>query len=218
MTPPSAGRGAHSTAPVGFLDPDDHFTRQFIERPFFRENLDRIDQYDLPETDLGRFAGLVVSSQADQDLLHDRRGQVRDYLDDGGAIAFSGHLSREWLPAAGTFVPKRIESHDDYVVERVRPHPVLEGVEMDDLTYQRGVAGFFARGHNPPPDGATVLLALPGGEAIVWVDAATTAGTVLVHSGNDLVGLARRDTTAARVPTQLMTWLRDVSEGPGVGR
>ena len=204
--------------PVGFLDPDDHFTRRFVERPFFDEHLVRVDQYDLPDTDLGRFAGLVVSSHADQDFLVEHRELVRDYLDAGGALAFSGHLSRRWLPGAGTFVPKPIEDHDDYVVSRARPHPVFDGVAMDDLTYQRGVAGFFARGHNPPPEDATVLLQLPGEEPIVWVDKETTAGTVFVHSGNDLVSLSRRETTAARVPTQLLAWLREVSELSGVRR
>lgn len=199
-------------APVGFLDPDDCFTRRYSERPFFRTQLTQIDQYELPETDLTAFAGVVVSSQADQDFLYRHRYSIRTYLDEGGVVAFSGHLSRRWLPGAGTFEPKQIDSAADYVVRKATDHPVFDGVAMDDLTYQRGVAGFFARGHNPPPEEATVILRLADGEPVVYVDEATTDGTIFAHSGNDLIAFDRRETSARRVPPQLVAWIRETSD------
>lgn len=210
--------------PIGFVDPDDAFTRRFVRTPFFRTELDRIDQYDLPDADLSAYAGLVVSSQADQDFLYRHRDRVRSFLDGGGVVAFSGHLSRRWLPGAGRFEPKDVDTAADYAVVEAEPHPVFEGVATDDLTYQRGVAGFFARGHNPPPDGAAVVLRLADGEPIVYVDGTTTDGTVFAHSGNDLITLGRRDSTAARVPGQLVSWMRAASAneaaagGPRGGR
>jgi len=206
-------------APVGFLDPDDAFTRRFVERPFFEANLERIDVYDLPAVDLRSFPGLVVSSQVDQEFLYRHRQMVREFLDAGGVVAFSGHVARRWLPGAGRFQPKAVESHDDYTVVEANPHPVFEGVATEDLTYQRGVAGFFARGHNPPPAGATVILRLADGEPVAYVDEASTDGTVFVHSGNDLVGFGRRSSTAARVPEQLLAWMRAEStvERAGAG-
>jgi len=200
------------SAPVGFLDPDDCFTRRYSERPFFRTQLTQIDQYELPETDLSALAGVVVSSQADQDFLYQHRDSIRTYLDEGGVVAFSGHISRPWLPGAGTFEPKQIDSADDYAVKETTDHPVFEGVAMDDLTYQRGVAGFFARGHNPPPEEATVILRLADGEPVVYVDEVTTDGTIFAHSGNDLIAFDRRETSAKRVPPQLVTWIRETSE------
>ncbi|MFT4921657.1 MAG: hypothetical protein ACI8XM_000861 [Haloarculaceae archaeon] len=198
-------------APIGFLDPDDAFTRRFVETPFFERHLNRIDMYDLPGTQLSAYAGLVVSSQADQELLYRNRHQVRDYLDAGGVVAFSGHLSRRWLPGAACFEPKDIDSHADYEVVEATPHPVFESVSMADLTYQRGVAGFFARGHNPPPAHATTLLRLADGEPVVYLDTESTAGTILVHSGNDLISFGRRSSSAARVPEQLLDWMRSQS-------
>lgn len=200
------------SVPVGFLDPDDCFTRRYSERPFFRQQLTQIDQYELTETDLTGFAGVVVSSQADQDFLYRHRDRIRTYLDKGGVVAFSGHISRPWLPGGGTFEPKQIDSADDYVVQDATDHPVFDGVAMDDLTYQRGVAGFFARGHNPPPEGATVILRLADGEPVVYVDKVTTDGTIFAHSGNDLIAFDRRETSARRVPPQLVTWIRKTSD------
>lgn len=197
--------------PVGFLDPDDAFTRRFVESDFAEKHLRRIDMYELPEVDLTGVPGVVVSSQVDQDFLFQYRERIRSFLEAGGVVAFSGHLARRWLPGAGCFEPKSIESHDDYTVVEATPHPVFDGVEMSDLTYQRGVAGFFARGHNPPPEHATTVLRLRDGEPVVYVDDESTAGTIFVHSGNDLVGFGRRDSTAARVPDQLVAWMRAVS-------
>jgi hypothetical protein len=198
-------------APIGFLDPDDAFTRRFVETPFFERHLDRIDMYDLPATQLSAYSGLVVSGQADQELLYRNRHLIRHYLEAGGVVAFSGHLTRRWLPGAACFEPKEIDSHADYEVVEATPHPVFEGVSMADLTYQRGVAGFFARGHNPPPAHATTLLRLADGEPIVYVDTESTPGTIFVHSGNDLISFGRRSSTAARVPEQLSEWIRSQS-------
>lgn len=196
---------------VGFLDPDDAFTRRFVESDFAESHLRRIDMYDLPDVNLTALPGLVVSSQVDQDYLYRHRDLIRSFLAAGGVVAFSGHLARRWLPGAECFEPKSIESHDDYTVVEATPHPVFEGVEMSDLTYQRGVAGIFARGHNPPPEHATTVLRLRDGEPVVYVDDESTAGTIFVHSGNDLIGFGRRDTTAERVPEQLVAWMRAVS-------
>lgn len=72
------------------------------------------------------------------------------------------------------------------------------------------MAGFFARGHHPPPPGAEVLATLAGGEPTTWIDRATTAGTVFTHAG-DLLTYPDGDSTAARVVPQLLDWA--VSEG-----
>jgi hypothetical protein len=71
------------------------------------------------------------------------------------------------------------------------------------------VAGFFSRGHHPPPVGAEVLLALADGEPIVYVDRQSTSGTILVHAGNDLWGLVGDETTAHKVVPQLFGWMRE---------
>ncbi|MFT9846425.1 hypothetical protein [Aneurinibacillus sp. REN35] len=76
------------------------------------------------------------------------------------------------------------------------------------MTFNKGVAGFFARGHHPVPEGADVLLTLPGGEPITYIDRTTTRGTILVHSGNDLFGYRDSSTTTGRIGRQLLAWIR----------
>lgn len=193
---------------IAFLDPRNPFTRNLTKRSELREDCEAVDIYELPETDLDPYAGMIVSSQADQEFLLDHAARIEAFLEAGRVVTFSGHLSTPWLPGAAPFVEKPIASHRDYRVKQVREHPVFEGVSDEDLTLQKGVAGFFARGHHPPPSEAKVLVRFADGEPVVYVDEATTEGTILVHSGNDLVGFGRRPSTASRIPGQLVDWMQ----------
>ncbi len=180
------------------------------EEPIVRQRMAVEDVYRLPDLDLEPYLGLHISGMVDQEFLFRERAVISAFLDRGRVVVFCGHLLRPWLPGCGTFVPAPVTSYRDYVVEIVAPHPVYEGVEARDLTFRRGVAGFFARGHHPPPPGAEVLATLAGGQPITWIDRSTTNGTVFVHSGNDLVGFAD-DSTASRLGPQLLDWVE--SEG-----
>lgn len=170
--------------------------------------VDRLDCYALAKADLTPYAGLVVPAMADQEHLARHRGVLLDYLDGGGVIVFGGHLHRDWLPGASAFVPLEARSLRGYHVTFVADHPVFDGVDPHDLTFRRGVAGFFARGHHPPPDGATILTRLSGGQPSTYLDQVSTGGTILVQSSCDLLGYAGGlDSTAARIPGQLLDWV-----------
>lgn len=174
------------------------------------DRVDVTDLYDLASADLTPYVGLVVTGMADQEFLWARRDVIASFLGQGKVVIFCGHLLRRWLPGCGTFVPARITSFRDYAVHIVDPGAIFAGVEADDLTFRRGVAGFFARGHHPPPAGAEVLVTLAGGQPTTWIDRTTTAGTVFTHAG-DLFGFAEADSTAGRLVPQLLDWA--VAEG-----
>ncbi len=167
-----------------------------------------LDCYSLPTSDLDAYAGIIVPTMVDQEFLYLHRGLLRTYLDRGGVIVFSGHLHRPWLPGAGLFEPKQVRTFRDYEVRIVGTHPIFAGVEDDDLTYRRGVAGFFARGHHCPPPRAEILVEFASGEPVVYIDEVTTGGALLVHAGSDLLNLGDRRSSASRVPTQLLSWIR----------
>ncbi|MGQ0631054.1 MAG: hypothetical protein ACT4P1_08415 [Sporichthyaceae bacterium] len=168
----------------------------------------RIDLYDLTEADLSRYAVLVVPSMVDQEYLARRREVIEDFLDGGGVLLFGGQIDRDWLPGASEFVAlDRATRRDRYRVAELAPHPIFDGICPDDLTYRRGVAGFFARGHHPPPAGAEVLSRLVGGEPATYLDRVSTRGTIVVQANGDLLGYGgQADSTAARLPGQFLTW------------
>jgi len=108
------------------------------------------------------------------------------------------------------FKPKTIASFHDCTVRIVGEHPIFAGVREEDLTFRRGVAGFFARGHHRPPPGGEVLARLvdtKNGEPIVYVDRVSTAGVILVHAGNDLIASTDRASTAGWIAPQLVGWM-----------
>lgn len=173
--------------------------------PRVGERVDVIDLYDLPSTDLTPYVGLVVTGMADQEFLWTQRHVVAGFLDQGNVVVFCGHLLHRWLPGCAPFVPARITSFRDYAIHLVEPGPIFAGVDPDDLTFRRGVAGFFARGHHPPPAGSQILATLAGGQPTTWIDRATTRGTVFTHAG-DMLGFADQGSTAVRLAPQLLDW------------
>lgn len=176
----------------------------------------RLDCYALTDADLSRYAGLLVPPSVDQEHLFRHRDLIRGYLDAGGVVVFGGHLHRRWLPGASTLVPLSSPSLGAYRVAEVADHPVFAGLTPDDLTFRRGVAGFFARGHHPPPDGADILVRLAGGEPVTYVDRSSTAGTILVQATCDLLGYGGVGGSAGRLGDQLLAWVRSKSLiGPG---
>lgn len=168
--------------------------------------VDQPDVNQLGGERLDGYAALVIPAMVDQEHLAAQAGMIRRYLDAGGVVVFGGHIHRDWLPGASPFVPLEGRPRN-YEVAWLAEHPIFAGVDPSDLTYRRGVAGFFARGHHPLPDGAEVLVRLAGGEPVTYLDRHSTAGTILVQSSGDLLGYYGLDSTAARVPHQLLDWI-----------
>lgn len=167
-----------------------------------------VDMYDVAATlDADRHAAIVITGGVDQEDLWNKRATIERYLGDGGVVMFCGHLLRRWLPGCAPFEPATIDSMHDYDVRFVTPHPIYDGIEPAHLAYQRGVAGFFARGSHAPPPGATVLAELAGGQPITYVDRRSGGGTVLAHAGSSLLHVGGGD-TSARLGPQCAAWIR----------
>jgi hypothetical protein len=163
--------------------------------------------YDLANIDLTHYIGLMVPGIIDQEFLYTKRQIIRGFLDSKKVVVFNGHLFRNWLPNASNFIPKKIKTFKDYYIKIVKDHAIFEGVSENDLTFRKGVAGFFARGHHPPPEGSEILLTFNTGEPILYIDRKSTKGTILVHSGNDLLAYAGEENSSGRIAYQLIKWI-----------
>lgn len=194
------------------VDSGTYFSESFVW-DFQREpDVSVLDMYDLPYYDLSLHKFLIVDGFVDQELMYRQREQIRRFLDVGNILVFGGNLFRHWIPGASLFVPKTIRHFRDYSVRIHHPHPIFEGVDEDDLTYNKGVAGFFARGHHPVPPHAEILLTFVSGEPITYIDRTSTRGTILVHSGSNLLSYSARTNSAGRIGVQLRKWLYEEYE------
>lgn len=173
----------------------------------FPRQVRALDMYDLPTADLSDVRGLLLGMHCDQRLLARLQPRLTDFVQRGGRVAACGQVARPFLPGLARFVPLHSYRLADLVVYRLAAHPVWEGVALDELTYRRGVAGFYGRGHHPPPEGALVVNGLGAARLPLDFIYPLGQGRVLFHGGNDLWGYASEATTASRLTPQLLAWL-----------
>lgn len=176
--------------------------------------VDFVDQRRFGELDLSPYGAILLSMLTDQASLSRHAGKLDAYLAAGGTVVMCGHVAYPLLAGVDSFVPQRGHGVEALRMHRLADHPVFDGVAADDLTFRRGVAGFYGRGHNPPPAGAVALNGLgPDRVALDWQWRRPGGGTVFMHCGLDLWAYAGDPTSAARMAPQLMGWLFDASKG-----
>lgn len=158
-----------------------------------------IELDDLAAADLTPFAGVVLSGRSDQELLAARGDDITAFLRRGRVIVYSGQLTGDWLPGVTPF--ERHEQAPAGAAE-LAEHPVLAGVDPADL----GASFLYRDGWHRVPEGAEVLAHRSDGTPGAWV-ARAAGGTVLVHSGANLLANAVLDSSAARIVPQLLAWI-----------
>jgi hypothetical protein len=162
-----------------------------------------IDVYELPTTDLSPYTGLIVSGRVDQGLLYRERSKIRAFLDNGKTVVFSGQLFREWLPGTTGTIPVNLAELGGTAAMTVGPHPVLDGLSAEDL------GANFVHGYNLTPAGAEVVVSLPDERAVIYVDRATTGGTILAHAGINVMNYIVEDGPVREMIPRLIAWINE---------
>lgn len=163
---------------------------------------------DVTAGDIRNSRIILIEAHIDQKALLTFRDDLAACLDAGGTIVFNGHLVYPIFDGLETFRVAAGRGVNDLIIERCQEHPVFSGVDCQDLSFRRGVAGFYARGANPPPAGAIVLHRLKkDGSAIDWLWQRPQGGQILMHSGNTMWMYLNDKTTAARIVPQLLDWV-----------
>ncbi|MEM1416297.1 MAG: hypothetical protein AAGH15_15420, partial [Myxococcota bacterium] len=116
-----------------------------------------IDQYAFRPEDLADVAGVLFCQHLDERHLGERRAVWDAFLSRGGALAVNGPFARPFLSALAPYRPSGDGSAAGWMLELAEAHPITAGVAAKDLSYRRGVVGFWARGGSTPPNGARVL-------------------------------------------------------------
>lgn len=179
-----------------------------LRRPALGRRVDAIAMHDLARVDLSRYRGLLLGLHCDQRHLQARRDQLRRFLAGGGTIVFCGHLAQPFLDGLDRYQVIAQYRLEDLRVRKETGHPVWNGVAEEDLTFRRGVAGFYGRGHNPPPAGARVINTLgPARVPVDWEWHPPEGGRLLVHAGADLWMYLETEGSAARLAPQLLDWI-----------
>lgn len=165
------------------------------------------DIYSLDVQPLEEFSALLIGMHVDQRFLAARADRLDRFLEDGGTVTVNGQIAHPFLTGLTLFQPLRNYGVQDLIVRREAAHPVWEGVVEDQMTFRRGVAGFYGRGWHQPPDGATVIHSIGAGRHPLDFVYRAGKGRVLFHGGNDLWQHAGANDTTSRIAPQLLDWL-----------
>lgn len=177
-----------------------------LEHPVASGRVRALDCYDLGEAALERAAALLVSMHTDQRHLAGLRPTLDTFVASGGRLVVCGQVAIPFLVGLSSFRPLVDYHLEDLELHFLQEHPVWDGVEPEDLSLRRGVAGFYGRGWHQPPPGAVVINGL--GPRRLPLDFAYSigGGEVLVHGGNDLWSWGEDGNTSSRLLPQLLDW------------
>lgn len=168
-----------------------------------------IDEYKLESTALSKYNVLMITYFADQEYLYKHKQIIENFLNEGKVVVFCGHLFRQWLPGCSLFMPQKINSYKDYFVQAIPGSPLFDGVEIDDMVFNKGVAGFFARGYYYAPENAEVCLTFTDGKVISYIDRHTTNGTIIVHGGRNILSYKNAKNTTKKISEQVLALLKE---------
>ena len=166
-----------------------------------------VRQDRLRDDDIASAAALITCVSVDQDDLMRRSAAIVRMLDAGGRLAINGHVLRPYVDGLTAFVPSEEPRRADYELSRLAGHPVFDDIDVSALATNRGVAGFYGRGYNPPQPGAVALNGLgPRQLPVDWTWTRPQGGALFVHSGNDLWGVGDDPATRELLAERLVHW------------
>ena len=163
---------------------------------------------DLQSADFVAARGLLTTTHLDQLGAMERLEDLAGHMNRGGRWFFNGHIMRPLLPGLRSYVPLGNPRRSDLVMTRLNPHPIFADIDQKDLEENKGVAGFYGRGHNPPPPGALAINGLgPRQVPIDWEWATPLGGHFFSHAGNDLGGMGGDAGHAGLLSERILAWL-----------
>lgn len=134
---------------------------------------------DLDDADL-----LIVPNGADHVALLSVRDDIARFLARGGTLLCFDGWTTPWVPFHEWVMDNSKRTADIRYSKGDDRHGLLDGVDIDALTFRHGISGWWACGYIDAAPGADVLIRDTWGRAIAVADDASTPGLmVLTASG-----------------------------------
>lgn len=147
-------------------------------------------RFDVQETGPGFSLNLhdadifLVPNGSDHVALSREREEVSYFLGRGGTLICVDGWVEPWLPGNAWIMDNAYRTIDVRYQPGTDDWGLLDGVDIEALTFRHGISGWWACGYIEPAAGADVILKDSWGRAIVVVDAVSTNGLmVLTASG-----------------------------------
>lgn len=192
-----------------YLDSSDAKLKPY-EGSMYENMIKKIDAYDLftNKNGLNQFNIVIFPYDIDQVLLHDNKTQIGDFLNSGKVILNFTQTYLEYIPGIPFYTASQTPIRDRNIV--TTEHFITKGVKNYDISYRRGVKGFFSRGFVKAPARTEVFLKDSDGECVGYIDEVSTKGLVVNTAGADLLGFGLfESSTAKRLGLNLLLWIEN---------
>lgn len=197
------------TAVIAFIDPGNAFGNNTDVLSDENIMIHQVPQYKIGTYDFTEFDVIIVPNFADQENLYMHKNVIENFLKEKKIVVFFGHLFRSWLPGSSLFMPEKVNHFSDYNLYSENNSPIFIGVMTEDMTFKKGVAGFFARGHYHADERCEIHLVFKSGNVCAYADRHSTAGTIFVHGGRSLLGYHSEGSTTDLIRQQFIGWLQE---------
>ena len=172
-----------------------------------RMGVNPIDVYLFPGADLHGYTGLIISGRVDQELLYRHRDKIRGVP----GRRQGGRLQWADLPPLAAWRRR----HDSGQPGRSRRGWHADGGTAPDP--RRRVDGrprrqLRPRLHPRPRPAPRLMMALPDGKAVVYIDRASTNGTILAHAGINFMNYIVEPVGVREVIPNLIAWINAEAE------
>ncbi len=172
----------------------------------------KIDAYiELPKENniLMDYKVVLIGGGIDQILLYKYKHKILEFLQKGGIVLNFAPMYLEWMPVESLYIASKSPIKDRIIC--AQEHFIMRGVRDYDITYRRGVCGFFSRGYILAPKHAEIFLKDSDERCIGYIDTHTTNGIIINTAGADLLGYGLfEQSTAKRMGLNLLQWIADM--------
>lgn len=183
--------------------------KKFLHNPNIAGRVIAIDQYALKNLDWEPYDGIIINLHMDQYLWSGLKNKIYHYLSLEKKIFFNGHIMKPFLDELNIYTPIQDIALADFKTKVIHHHEIYKDFDISKLNSRKGVAGFFARGGNPPPDGAKIIISIKNGTVPVdWEYQLKSGGVLYVHSGNDIWSCFEKQEDNEKVFVQMLDWLQ----------
>ena len=176
-----------------------------------QEGLDFVWQYELESKDFSAYKGIILSGGVDQILLSKLGERLFSFINEGGRMFFNGHVEKKFLPMLNIYEPITNIKYPDFAIALLNKHRVYKGLDIANFNEKKGVAGFYSRGQNPPPNGARIITAIKQASVPSDWELTLGKGKLYTHAGVDLHIAASADDTKACMEN-IIAYLRGEDE------
>lgn len=167
-----------------------------------------VRERDLTQAHFDEAAGLITTTHLDQPGFLAWSDATQALLKRGGRWFYNGHIMRQLIPGLHIYQPIVRAKRSDLVLTWLNDHPIFAGIDQQSFEENKGVAGFYGRGHNPLPEGALAVNGVgPNQYPLDWEWNVPGGGKMFSHAGNDLgAGMANVNPTHAVVAPRILAW------------